>query len=221
MANEMTAPVVEPLPGSETPQVTPQVTPREGTPPEEEVTEGELPEELIRIPAVQAVMAGSPPAVSMPLKNADNREEVQVIAENKAALEAAGMGFYRSISGDLGVMFNGLRIHPEDIQAADKAGKLQAVAPDFDAINREVAQSGANHPILKADRPPAATPIAASAATAPQAASGKLSLVPPAPASVARKLAAQRIMNLQAGAPTSGASPGAGRLLNQVMKPAV
>ena len=52
--------------------------------------------------------------------------------------------FYRSLSGQRGVMFNAMRIHPQDIQAADKAGKLlSSVAPDFDLVNHEVGKSRA------------------------------------------------------------------------------
>ncbi len=209
-----TPPVVEPT----NPQAVPQVEPQNPIPPEE-TGAVELPEELTKIPAIQAVLVGTPPAVSVNLKNAENRDEIQLMAKNKGALESAGMGFYKSLSGRLGVMFNGLRINPEDIKAADQAGKLEQIAPDFDKVNLETAKSVKNHPILNANLPSGVPPPAS--ASAPQAASGKLPLVPPAPAAVARKLAAQRIISLQAGAPTSGPSPGAGRLLNQVLKPVV
>jgi hypothetical protein len=156
----------------------------------------------------------------MRVKGAEDRDEIKMVSENKEAILGAGMGFYRSMSGQLGVIFNALKIHPQDLQAADKAGKLPVVAPDFDTINHEVSKLNLTHPIRNAQPPPAqfASPMSTAA---PQAASGMLPLVPPAPASVARKLAAQRILNMQAGAPTSGPEPGAGRLLNSIMKPVV
>lgn len=205
------------IPKPPAPEETEPETPAEG--------EG-LPDEIIKIPAIQAVIAGSPPAVSMALKGSEDREERKLVEDHQEALQEAGMGFYRSLSGALGVMFNGLKIHPDDIVAADRAGKLTAIAPDFDKLNHEVAKSGRAHPVLSANRPVAALPMPLSAATPPQAASGALPMpsqtnVPPAPASVARRLAAQRVLNLQTGAPTSGPAPGAGRILNRVLTPAV
>ena len=171
---------------------------------------------MIKVPALQALLAGAPPAVSMTLKGSEDRDEVKMLAEHKDELLKAGFAFYRSMSGDLGVMYNSLRIHPQDLQAADKQGKLRALAPDFDLVNHEVAKMGLKHPIHFATPP---TGLAApTATTPPQAASGALPLTPPPAAAVQRKLAQARIMNLQPGAPTSGPEPGGGRLLNQVLK---
>lgn len=212
----MTVPVVEPLnPQAETAPIEPQ----EET--EQPATEGGLPSEVLDIPAFQAVAAGKPPAVSTPLKGAENREELTLIADNKPALEEAGFGFYRSMDGSLGVMFNGLRIHPDDLVAADRAGKLTEIAPDFDIVNQSVSKAGIDHPALSRNRTevPAGAPLPASAMSIPQAASGNFA--PPVPASVTRRLTAQRVLNLQPGAPTSGPSPGAGRLMNAVLRPAV
>lgn len=212
--NASTAPVVEPISQSAAPPVEPQ------TPPE---TTGELdvPDEIQDIPAVQAVAAGAPPAVSTPLKEAAKREEFKLIADNMESLLQSGIGFYKSLSGQIGVMFNMLKLHPDDLIAADKAGKLSEIAPDFDSVNQKVAGSGINHPILERNRGamPSGPAAAASAQSIPQSASGQFA--PPAPASVIRKLAAQRVMNMQPGAPTSGPAPGAGRLLNAVLKPVV
>lgn len=219
-------PTVEPLaPQLGTPQVepnapqTPQTPPGDTqTPPNQETAA--LPEALIRIPAIQGMLAGAPPATSMPLKGAENHPEVKTIAQNKEPLIQAGFGFYKSLSGDLGVMFNSMFVHPDDIQAADQQGKLPILAPDFFKVNHAIATSGAEHPAFKIGSRPTA-PAVAQAVAPPQALSGQLPLVPPASAAVGRKLAAQRILNLQPGAPTSGPSPGAGRLVNQVMKPVV
>ena len=155
----------------------------------------------------------------MNIQDAQKREEVQLIAQNKDSLQSAGFAFYRSLSGELGVLFNQMKISGEDIKAADKAGKLRLVAPDFDLVNHQVAKSGANHPAFGAT---ASTGLAQPASSAPpQAASGSMPLAPPAPASVQRRYAQQRVMNLRPGSPTSGPAPGAGRLLNQVLKQAV
>jgi hypothetical protein len=221
MANMTQTPTVEPLAA---PQAAPTVAPSAATPPPPETpaeaAQG-LPDELLQIPAIQGLLAGAPAAVSMKIKGSEDRDEIALISENKDAVMAAGMGFYKSMSGEIGVMFNALKISPEDLRAADKAGKLETLAPDFDKVNLEISKSGEKHPILNASAPAAQFASPASTQTPPQAASGSLPLVPPAPASVAKKLASQRAANLTPGAPSSGASPGAGRILNSIMKPVV
>lgn len=212
----MATPIVEPVPGAA--PVAPTPPPAAPTPPPpatDEVGDG-LPDVLLQIPAIQAVLAGAPPAVSMKVKGFENRDDMKVIAENKDSLLNAGFNFYRSINGELGVMFNALRIHPEDVKAADKQGKLRTIAPDFDLVNHEVAKLGPDHPVRNAT--PATGPASPSVVAPPQAASGALPLNAPPPASVQRQLAQKRVMNMQAGAPTSGPAPGAGRLLNSVLK---
>lgn len=202
-----TAPVVEPN------APTAPAAPTAAEAPAEEG--GDIPDELLKIPAVQAVVVGSPPAISTRLDKANDKPEFKVIAENRDALLGAGIGFYQSLSKEWGVMFNSMKISPEDIKAADQQGQLRTIAPDFDLVNHEVAKLGPYHPA----RNTGAAPALPASATPPQSASGQLPLMPPPPASVQRRLAQQRVMNLNPGAPTSGPAPGAGRLLNQVLKP--
>ena len=210
-------PVVEPLqPQAAAPaEVQPVQPPPPEAPQEPQGEPAPLPPELLSIPAFQGLMAGTPAALSVNIKGSEDRDEMNLLGENKEALMAAGMGFYRSISGQFGVVFNALRISPKDIQAADKAGKLRTIAPDFDDVNHQLSKSGKDNPALTA-QPAAGLASSVSAQAPPQSASGMMPA--PAPASVARKLAAQRVMNMQAGAPTTGPSPGAGRLLNSVLK---
>jgi hypothetical protein len=164
-------------------------------------------------------VAGAPPALSMKVKGSEDRDEVKLVQKNAQALQEAGMGFYLSLNKQVGVIYNQLRIHPEDIVAADKAGKLLMVAPDFDAVNHEVAKAGGNHPAIHATPPVAAAPAPVSSREAPQIASGKFS--PPLPASAARKILQQRIANMQPSAPTGGPMPGAGVIANQIAKPVI
>jgi len=180
-----------------------------------------LSDELLKIPAIQAVFAGSPPAVSAPIAEFAKVPEAKLIVKHKDQLLAAGMGFYKSLAGDTGVLFNQLHVHGDDLKAADQAGQLAQIAPSFDQINMAVAKSGANHPVLNAKVPTGAkapTPQAApqiNSPMAPQAA-------PKAPAAAAqRKLMTARVTNMQPGAPTSGPSPGAGRILNSILKPVI
>lgn len=215
----MATPIVEPTAPVAAPAVAPTATPQApAAPPPAAGGEegGGIPDVMLQIPAIQAILAGAPPAVSMRIKGSEDREEVKLIAENKDALLGAGLAFYRSINGELGVMFNSLRVHPEDIKAADQQGKLRTVAPDFDLVNHEVEKLGPDHPVRNAAPPTgAASPTMAAP---PQSASGSLPLAPPPPASVQRQIAQKRVMNMQQGAPTSGPAPGAGRLLNSVLK---
>lgn len=183
-----------------------------------------IPDEVLQIPAMQALMAGIPPAVSANISDFNKRPEGKLIAQAKDALTRSGVGFYKSLSGDLGVLFNSLKVNPQDIQAADKAGKLLEIAPPMDVVSQEVASSGMGNPVLQSGAPGGA-PMARSASIPP---SGSQMTPPPAPAAPAssggdsaRLLLAARLKNMAPGAPTSGPKPGQGRLVNQILKPVV
>lgn len=204
-------PVVEPLPTAQ-PPAAPIVDPNAPAPVEQPTPgtgEPALPDEILKIPAFQALFAGAPPALSDNI-NA-KRPEAKLVAQNKDALMQSGIGFYRSLGGDVGVLFNQMYIHPEELKAADKAGKLLEIAPPFDSVNGETAKSGKNNPVINAKAPtgPKTAPVPAP----PQFSSGG-----GLPASSEAKLTGARIKNLQPGAPTSGPAPGAGRVLNSIFK---
>lgn len=200
--------------------VEPVVTPKPGVEPvgaqapETAADAGDLPEEVLRLPGIQAIMAGSPPAISSPLKGFEKSQEGKLIIENRDSLMQAGMGFYRSLSGDLGVMFNQLYINGEDIKSADQAGKLLEIAPPAEKVIQDIKKSGKNNPVLTAK-----TPTGVKQATIPTAPQNATSPVAPAPASVQRKAMQARIQNMAPSAPTQGPKPGAGRLLNSILKP--
>lgn len=193
-------------------------------------TPPQLPDNLIHIPAVQAIMAGSPPALSANIKQFSKNPAAELIAKNKDLLMQAGMGFYKSMSGDLGVIFNEFHIHPQDLQAADRAGKLTLLAPPFDSVNHAVSKSGLKNPVLRplkvptVPQPPSIKSPPQIAQTAPPP-----SPVMPQPAAPVRQATAAlqkqilgaRAKNAAVGSPTSGAAPGAGRLLNDILKPVV
>lgn len=180
---------------------------------------GELPDEVLQIPAMQALFAGAPAAFSASLKEFQNRPEAKLIASNKDALQQAGMGLYRSLGGDLGVLFNMLKLSGEQLKAADQAGKLLELAPPFDVVNQQVAGSGENNPVLSA-QPPAG----AAAGNTPAAANQMQSPVrSPAPMSAGaqKSLTNARIKNQTLGRPVDGPKPGQGRLLNTILKPVI
>ena len=177
-----------------------------------------LPDEVLQIPALQAVFAGAPPAVSFDMKKAEKTPEAALIGQNKNALMESGIGFYRSLGGDRGVLFNVLKVSGEDLKAADKAGKLLEIAPPAEKVSQDILSSGANHPALTAGAPSGA-PAGAQSLQAPQTAQNPMPMPSGPPASQARQRLAAQLANLKPGAPTQGARPGAGRLLNSILKP--
>jgi len=185
-----------------------------------------LPHEIVKMPTMMALLAGSPPALSARIgKGHDDNPAFEVIRKHKASLQQAGLGFYKSLSGDFGVIYNSLYIHPEDILAADKAGKLQQVAPPADAVRHAISKSGLANPVLRVNQPPGG-PAQRKSLAPPQTASGLLPVpsqggVGSPSAGVQNRAQSARLKSLSPGSPLSGPSPGAGRLLNQILKPAV
>lgn len=149
----------------------------------------------------------------------------KAIAQNADSLMKAGVGFYSSLSGDLGVIFNQFYVHPEDLKNADKAGKLQQLAPPFDSVNHEISKSGKDNPVLSAQgvpNGPKAPSIMAppqSAASEPLAPAGPT--VAPASTAIQKQIMGARAKNVAPGTPTSGPAPGGGRILNQILRPVV
>lgn len=196
------------------------IQPREQAPaqaPAEDQTQQQaaaIPDAVLKIPAVQATLAGTPAAFSVNLKEFDKRPEAKVLGENIQPLMDAGFGTYRSLSGDTGVLYNRFFMADQELKQADEAGQLQTVAPSFDDLNKSVAASGEKHPLLNAGerpggfkqmQPPAATSMPSGApiqATDPKA-------------------QAARAKNAMPGSPTSGPKPGAGRILNSILRPVI
>lgn len=196
---------VEPLDAAALP-VSPTLTPEEQATSSPEPAASSLPEELLAIPAIQGLMSGQPGAISARIEEFTNRPEGQLISDNQEALAGAGLGLYRSLDGGLGVLFNSQFITDVDLKNADKEGKLTELAPPFDQVNAQLGQN-----------PAEATAAAPSGpATAPPASIGAL---PDQSAPPSRKAIMAKIANLQPQGPTAGAQPGAGRILNQILKP--
>lgn len=202
--------VVEPRAG-----VTPP-PPSDAAPESTSAGGADLPDDLLKIPAMQAITAGQPAAFSALLETFQSTPEAKIIAANKDNLMGAGFGLYRSLDGAKGVVFNQLFVSPDDIKAADTAGQLDQIAPPFDELNASVAGSGAANPVLAEGERPTGFATGSGAPAAPPMPSGDL---PPMPSSAQKTLASRRATNMQPGAPTTGASPGAGRLLNSILKP--
>lgn len=155
-----------------------------------------LPADVLDIPAVFAVSKGQPAAVSAP--NPSDDPAIKALTKNAQALVAAGFGLYESRDGKNRVLYNSALIDAGSLLDADVQGKLAEVAPPFGSV-----QAPGASPVL-----PGATGAAPTPASQPASA-------------VQTELATQRTDNLSPGSPTSGPRPGAGRLLNALLKPAV
>jgi hypothetical protein len=191
---------------------------------------------------IQALLAGNPPAISATTKEFHASGDMKDIMKHKDALLAAGMGFYRALNKDVGVIFNALHINEADLRAADQQGKLGLLAPNYHVVDHAASKAGLAHPALSQTgvpggfKPPQlrSPPQLGPTLNPPQLLrAGGINTPPPiapppqqpdakpAPASAARQIMAQRISGMNPGAPTSGPQPGAGRLLNQILRPAV
>ena len=154
------------------------------------------------------LLAGSPPALSLDIKATKDTPLGQNLAKALPDLMKQGVGLYKGLDGNTGVLFNQRAIHTDDIKAADKAGKLLEVAPPIESLSPPPSDAGAS---VAAPAPPSTT-----TPTPPQTNTG---MVQPAPVSKALKTA--RVNATKPGSPTSGPRPGAGRLQNMVMQPVV
>jgi len=194
------------------------VTPAEPTAPEAPTApEGApgLPEELLKIPALQAVVAGAPPAVSATIADFQKRPEGKALAANKDGMIKAGLGMYRSLGGDLGVIFNRFYLSGEELQAADKAGKLSEIALPFEQVNTTVKKAGLNNPSFN-NAGPSGVYKNAPVPAVPQAST---TLPSETSAGAQRRALSAKIKNSQQQGPLSGPSPGSGELLRSILKP--
>lgn len=189
------------------------VTPPE-TPAPEETQASNIPDEILKIPAMTALFAGHPGALSFRVKEEGKTPEAKLIAAHADELKSAGLAFYRSLSGSLGVVFNALAVHPEEIKAADKAGKLLEIAPPFSTVNAEISKSGPEAPAFSAPGLTGAAP--APAVNPPQSAQAPM----PPPASAVRQTFDARLKNMQGPkSATAGPLAGQGSLLKSILKP--
>jgi len=156
-----------------------------------------LPAEMLDNDLIFAVAKGQPGAVSAPKKSSD--PVVKAVIKHAEPLVAAGFGIYESIDKKNDVLFNTQTVDVGDLQEADQQGRLLELAPLFSTVKGNAA------------------PAAGGEASAPPAPMGATPESQPA-SSVQNKLAGQRIRNLTPQGPTGGAAPGAGQILNSILK---
>jgi hypothetical protein len=166
---------------------------------------GGIPPEVLEIPLMKGLLEGAPPAVWTPIGT--KGPEVETVLKNGPALNKAGFGFFRDEKEGLDVFYNSRFISPELVKAAAKKGKIKDVASPLAEVSAQIYGAVGETPgVSTPGQPPAA--VAASSVTA---ATG----LPDTPVNTAR------LNNVQPGSPTSGPSPGAGRILNNIIKPTI
>jgi hypothetical protein len=214
--------LVEPRDASATPEMAtpaPDMSAANAAQPSASEAPPSLPETLLKIPAIQGLMAGTPPAVSAPIKEFSKRGDAKLLIENKDLLLQAGFNLYRSLNGETGVLYNTLHIHGDALKQADAAGQLRAIAPSFDEINHKLGKAGVQHPIFNAQVP--AGPVAPPIMTPPQGNAMPMPAVSVASTPAPRKAVQAKMASLAPTAPTAGAVPGQGALLRSILKPVV
>lgn len=172
---------------------------------------GALPDAVLQIPAMSALLQGTPPALYAPATA--NYPELKALGEHAKELTEAGIGAITTKDGSNIVLFNALYVKPEEIQAADEAGTLDKLAVPYEQIRAEfegaATEGGGAAPASDASAPPSTAPAAPGPAGSP-----------PAPAAQ-KKLTNARIKNVTPGTPTSGPTPGQGRIQSGIAKSAI
>lgn len=176
-----------------------------GSPPESEPTTS-LPDEVLQIPTVYALLHGAPPAVYASKQQQD--PEIQTVVKNQKSLIDAGFGFYGSKDGKNTVLFNGAYVSQQVLEKADAEGKLTEVVPSFDEVKAKFDSAISGTPPEAGSALPGA-PVTPTPGGAPPS------------SRVQNTLASARVRNLQVGSPTSGPVPGSGRILSNILKPVV
>lgn len=163
----------------------------------------ELPEEVLKLPVINSLLNGSPPAV---FAAADAKiPEAKIIDKFSKELVNAGFAAYGTSDGVNTVFFNQLFVSSEEIKAADANGTLIGQL----AVPYEELAAGYEGAKLKKDEEPT------------EAASAPAQMPTPQSSAADKKMATARLQNVAVGSPTSGPAPGQGRILNSALKPVV
>lgn len=166
----------------------------------EEDTSG-IPQEVLELPIMAGLLQGAPPAVWAPIGT--KGPEVSVVLAHAPELNKAGFGFYRDEKAGLDVFYNSRFVSPDLIKKAAEKGKIKDVASPLEEVSAQINGSvGAPAGVAEPGAVPAASVKAAAS-------------LPDTPVNTAR------LNNVQPGSPTDGPRPGAGRVLNNIIKPTI
>lgn len=191
-----------------------QPAPAEAAPaPEGGDKEASIPDDVLRIPAFNALLEGKPGAIFAPNNQQD--PDISTILKHGQELIHAGFAFYRAKSMPVNLIYNRLFLDDKQIADADAKGELSKIAEPFnevrdsyEALRKKPAPGAAPGAASTPDATVAPAPSALPASPAPAGA--------PAPASVQNKITTARLNAISPGAPN-----GVGRVLSAIQKPVV
>lgn len=183
-----------------------------------------LPPELARIPAVQLVSVGAPPAVRV--GPGEYYPELDPLVDRIDEVITGGLDIYKALDESL-VMFNPLFMTAEELIYLDQQGKLATVVPDYGEVTGSQPQEISDEQVASfVDRGDAAAAKMREISgpgeePTPVQATGTPTPVPgPTPAEQGAVLNSQaKGIKAFGGEPTSGPRPGGGRLLNALLQP--
>jgi hypothetical protein len=183
-----------------------------------------LPPEIAKLPAVQLVSVGAPPAVRV--GPGEYYPEIDVVVDSLPKLLEGGLDVYRSMS-DQFVFFNPLFITEQELQYLDQQGKLEETIPDYGQVTgsepQEIPDDQIQSFVDRGDALAAGLNEVNQGAPEEKPANGP-GTPTPVPAPTPQEQAAvmqnqQKAMSAMGGPPTSGPRPGGGRLLNALLQP--
>ena len=165
----------------------------------------EIPEAVLKIPAMQALLKGSINAISALRGGASARDpELKAVLNAAPQLADAGFSFYRGKTRD--VISNSLKLDPSVIETADKADLLDDVAAPWEHL-KAIDLSGARVEPVAAVAAPVVAPAPAVAAPVVVESTG---------ANTAATTAGAQ--NQMARSPADQVRPGAGAVANLLVK---
>lgn len=183
-----------------------------------------LPQEVKGVPLVEWLAVGEPPAVR--IESGQYFPELEPLGKHLPEVIKGGLDVYKAQSGDT-VFFNPLFISEQELQVADQEGTLPQAVPSYSELSGSKPQQMTPEKFdellnqsedLQIRLKELSTPGDEVEEPEPAA---EPSAIPQSPAMLQNNLAAQRARQLIPGAPTSGPSPGAGRLLSGILKKAI
>lgn len=172
------------------------------------------PDEAAQIPPVKQIVEGEIPGVYV---NASEKDDPlwSFLKINLPVIGKLGLGVYKSADSSKVALFN-----PEtvpDIKSLDAQGQLDSQLVPFSQFAGQKVDLGALRGQPKTEATGSTTDLGVQPAASPTPAQP----IPSTPPATGKKLATTRLANLTPDQPTEGPRPGAGRLINGLLKRAV
>jgi hypothetical protein len=190
----------------------------------------DLPPKVAAIPAIKGLEVGAPPAFR--ISPGEIYPSLEPLIDNIDKVLEAGLDVMELPNGD-SVVYNPALIDKEEIALAAQTGKLEQMIPDYGSVSGEspsTNESEINRFLKKLEKVPGKLarlqndeePVSGTPAGAPLGAAPPPPLsIPPPPPSTTSSIQRQRLQGLVPGGPTSGPSPGSGRILNALLRPTI